>query len=56
MYNFINFILDRRSRQQKNDIWDALGGSYCQFTLYKENKDTIEAINFLSKLIKYGIH
>ncbi|CAB4410147.1 unnamed protein product [Rhizophagus irregularis] len=43
---------DRRSRQQKNDIWDALGGSYCQFTLYKENKDTIEAINFLSKLIK----
>ncbi|GBC02793.1 hypothetical protein RclHR1_04820011 [Rhizophagus clarus] len=43
---------DRRNRQQKNDIWDALGGSYCQFTLYKENKDTIEAISFLSKLLK----
>ncbi|RIA96010.1 pseudouridine synthase [Glomus cerebriforme] len=43
---------DRRNKQQKNDIWNALGGSYCQFTLYKENRDTIEAINFLGKLLK----
>lgn len=28
--------------------WDELGGEYCHFTLYKENKDTMEAVAFLA--------
>ncbi|KAI9101960.1 pseudouridine synthase [Phlyctochytrium arcticum] len=31
--------------------WKALGGQYLEFTLYKENRDTMNAINTLSKLL-----
>ncbi|CAG8635323.1 5720_t:CDS:10 [Funneliformis caledonium] len=44
---------DKRNKQQKNDAWDALGGSFCQFTLYKENMDTMDAVNSLKKLLKF---
>ncbi|KAF7862930.1 uncharacterized protein EAF02_010479 [Botrytis sinoallii] len=34
--------------------WEELGGEYLHFTLYKENKDTMETINLLSKLTRTG--
>ncbi|KAF1986851.1 tRNA pseudouridine synthase D [Aulographum hederae CBS 113979] len=33
-------------------LWDELGGEYLHFTLYKENKDTMEAISFLCHELK----
>ncbi|KAL9044759.1 MAG: hypothetical protein Q9214_002125 [Letrouitia sp. 1 TL-2023] len=32
--------------------WAELGGEYLHFTLYKENKDTMEAVSWLSKVLK----
>jgi tRNA pseudouridine13 synthase len=32
--------------------WDELGGQYLHFTLYKENKDTMEVISFISRTMK----
>ncbi|RMJ28953.1 pseudouridine synthase [Aspergillus sp. HF37] len=32
--------------------WDELGGSFLHFTLYKENKDTMEAISFIQRQLK----
>ncbi|KAJ7329573.1 hypothetical protein JRQ81_015747 [Phrynocephalus forsythii] len=32
--------------------WPKSRGSYCHFVLYKENKDTMEAINVLSKFLR----
>lgn len=32
--------------------WQELGGEYLHFTLYKENKDTMEAIAWLAKQLK----
>ena len=32
--------------------WDDLGGEYVHFTLYKENRDTMEAISFLASQMK----
>ncbi|KAG8439941.1 hypothetical protein GDO86_005925 [Hymenochirus boettgeri] len=32
--------------------WPKSRGSYCQFVLYKENKDTMDAINVLSKFLR----
>ncbi|KAJ8064394.1 hypothetical protein OCU04_006736 [Sclerotinia nivalis] len=32
--------------------WQELGGEYLHFTLYKENKDTMETVNLLSKLLR----
>lgn len=34
--------------------WQELGGEYLHFTLYKENKDTMETINLLAKLTRTG--
>ncbi|PYH97329.1 tRNA pseudouridine synthase D [Aspergillus ellipticus CBS 707.79] len=39
-----------RSRVTVN--WDELGGSYLHFTLYKENKDTMEILSLISRLLK----
>ena len=36
----------------KRSKWPQGRGDYCQFVLYKENKDTMEAINFISRLLK----
>ncbi|KAK3057353.1 multisubstrate pseudouridine synthase 7 [Extremus antarcticus] len=32
--------------------WDDLGGEYLHFTLYKENKDTMEVLHFLATQLK----
>jgi tRNA pseudouridine13 synthase len=32
--------------------WEELGGQYLHFTLYKENKDTMESIHLLSRMLK----
>nr|XP_033815643.1 pseudouridylate synthase 7 homolog isoform X2 [Geotrypetes seraphini] len=32
--------------------WPKARGSYCHFVLYKENKDTMDAINVLSKFLR----
>ncbi|OCL06043.1 putative pseudouridine synthase TruD/Pus7 [Glonium stellatum] len=32
--------------------WDELGGEYLHFTLYKENKDTMEVISFIGSQLK----
>jgi tRNA pseudouridine13 synthase len=37
-----------KKRQEK---WPANRGDYCKFVLYKENKDTMEAIRLLAKLV-----
>ncbi|KAL1967464.1 hypothetical protein VTN77DRAFT_3249 [Rasamsonia byssochlamydoides] len=33
-------------------IWDELGGPYLHFTIYKENKDTMEVISYLARQLK----
>lgn len=35
--------------------WDDLGGEYLHFTLYKENKDTMEAVYFLASQMKMNV-
>ncbi|EMC92174.1 hypothetical protein BAUCODRAFT_78724 [Baudoinia panamericana UAMH 10762] len=32
--------------------WEELGGEYLHFTLYKENKDTMEALSFIAAQLK----
>jgi tRNA pseudouridine13 synthase len=34
--------------------WDELGGDYLHFTLYKENKDTMEVVGFLGSKLSSG--
>uniref|UniRef100_A0A8C6PL83 Pseudouridylate synthase 7 homolog n=1 Tax=Nothobranchius furzeri TaxID=105023 RepID=A0A8C6PL83_NOTFU len=36
----------------RKHFWPKNRGSYCHFTLYKENKDTMDAINVLSKFLR----
>lgn len=43
---------DPRSRGKLS--WEELGGEYLHFTLYKENKDTMEVVNFLGSTLKVG--
>ncbi|KAF9204827.1 multisubstrate pseudouridine synthase 7 [Haplosporangium sp. Z 27] len=31
----------------KTDIWKEFGGEFCRFCLFKENRETMEAINYL---------
>jgi len=52
MYCFVSsviFIGDRRT-----DAWPKGAGDFTKFVLYKENKDTLEAINLLSRLLRYS--
>ena len=44
--------LARKSQQNKRTQWQELGGDFLHFTLYKENKDTMEAISWLSRQLK----
>ena len=32
--------------------WDDMGGSFLHFTIYKENKDTMETVNFAARQLK----
>lgn len=49
---------DDHSRKQASSgargkpSWEDLGGKYLHFSLYKENKDTMEAISWLSKQLR----
>lgn len=49
---------DDRTRTQASSgargkpSWEDLGGKYLHFSLYKENKDTMEAISWLSKQVQ----
>ncbi|KAL8688002.1 MAG: hypothetical protein Q9224_004997 [Gallowayella concinna] len=44
---------DKRPQQPKGKAgWAVLGGDYLHFTLYKENKDTMEVISYLAKVLK----
>ncbi|KAL4898842.1 hypothetical protein BDW74DRAFT_126398 [Aspergillus multicolor] len=39
--------------RDKNRVnWDELGGPYLHFTIYKENKDTMEVISFIARQLK----
>lgn len=43
---------DRANNQAGKLGWDELGGEYVHFSLYKENKDTMECISFFSSQSK----
>ncbi|KAA6412201.1 MAG: pseudouridine synthase Pus7 [Lasallia pustulata] len=43
----------RKQPQQKGKLgWQNLGGEYLHFSLYKENKDTMEVVAFLARQLK----
>ncbi|KAG0250484.1 multisubstrate pseudouridine synthase 7 [Mortierella polycephala] len=42
---------DRRGKS-KTDIWKDLGGEFCRFCLFKENRETMEAINHLTATLR----
>lgn len=41
-----------RSRGDQAKSFDQLGGEYLHFTMYKENKDTMDAVNTIARLLK----
>ena len=43
---------DRQPQQKGKLGWQDLGGEYLHFTLYKENKDTMEVISYLARQLK----
>ncbi|KAJ3308892.1 hypothetical protein HDV04_000733 [Boothiomyces sp. JEL0838] len=49
--NTINFTFKKKGKNERIN-WKALGGEYLHFTLFKENRDTMDAINIISKLVK----
>ena len=50
----VNKGRDRGSNQKQwtKPTWEELGGDYLHFTLYKENRDTMECISWLAKELK----
>ncbi|KAK3357164.1 pseudouridine synthase [Lasiosphaeria hispida] len=43
---------NRPTRGEQGKSFTQLGGDYLHFTLYKENKDTMDAINTIARLVK----
>ncbi|KAK4193666.1 putative pseudouridine synthase [Podospora australis] len=43
---------DNRSRADQSQSFASLGGEYLHLTLYKENKDTMDAVNTIARLLK----
>ncbi|ORZ05755.1 pseudouridine synthase [Lobosporangium transversale] len=43
--------LDTRGKA-RTDIWKEFGGEFCRFCLFKENRETMEAINFLTSCLR----
>ena len=43
------------ARQKGRVQWDELGGQYLHFTLYKENKDTMEVLFFIASQLKVKV-
>ncbi len=41
-------------RSIPKEVWDRTGGKYLHFTLYKENKDTMECVSYLAKCLRVG--
>ena len=41
-------------RQRGQPGWEELGGEYLHFSLYKENKDTMEVVGFLGSKLNCG--
>ncbi|KAI9783053.1 MAG: hypothetical protein M1839_004222 [Geoglossum umbratile] len=37
---------------KRKSVWEERGGEYLHFTLYKENKDTMEVVSFLAKHLR----
>lgn len=51
-----NDVRNGPSTQPKGKVgWDELGGEYLHFTLYKENKDTMEVLYFMASQLKLAI-
>ncbi|KAG0288435.1 multisubstrate pseudouridine synthase 7 [Linnemannia gamsii] len=42
---------DRRGKV-KYDVWKDMGGEFCRFCLFKENRETMEAINHLTSTLR----
>lgn len=42
----------QRTSQWKRPQWHELGGDYLHFSVYKENKDTMEVVSWLAKQLK----
>lgn len=42
-------------RKNQKQSWEEMGGDYVHFTLYKENKDTMEAVYFLASQMKTNV-
>lgn len=40
----------------RKHFWPKNRDSFCHFVLYKENKDTMDAINVLSKFLRSELH
>ncbi|MGH0187846.1 UNVERIFIED_CONTAM: hypothetical protein FKN15_030920 [Acipenser sinensis] len=48
------FVSLSDSKAPRKHSWPKSRGNFCHCTLYKENKDTMEAINVLSKFLRQG--
>ncbi|KAJ2963867.1 hypothetical protein NQZ79_g1127 [Umbelopsis isabellina] len=45
---------EKQDKRALKDEFEALGGDYLQFSMYKENIDTMEAVNILCKFCRIG--
>ncbi|KAI8892309.1 pseudouridine synthase [Globomyces pollinis-pini] len=45
---------DRRN-QPRSKSWKSLGGEYCHFTLYKENRDGMDVMNTIARSLRTDI-
>ena len=43
---------DFSAKKSQKELFQDLGGDYLHFTLYKENKDTLEVISFIARQLK----
>lgn len=43
----------KNHRNPKQAGWQQLGGEYCHFTLYKENRDTMDVVSLLGRLLRF---
>ena len=39
-------------KQNRKPKWPKGRGDYCKFVLYKENRDTMEAVSVIAKLLR----
>ncbi|KAG4306316.1 hypothetical protein PORY_000304 [Pneumocystis oryctolagi] len=47
----IKITFSKKNTRSYGNFWANVGGEYCMFYLYKENMDTMECINLLSKFL-----